>query len=121
MFPKMGKVFPEGGRAIPQDSDYAKATGAALRADLGETHQAVKILMRWTGANERTVKNWLAGKHGPSGTHLIGLVRHSKSVLEVLLVLAGQEQKLAVLTLSQVRAVLAETLQKIDSFMAASL
>ncbi len=37
----------------------------ALRAELGDTHRAVKTVTRWTGANERTVKNWLTGHARP--------------------------------------------------------
>jgi hypothetical protein len=51
--------------------------------------------MRWTGANERTVKNWLAGTYGPNGEHLIDLFRNSDEVLEAFLSLAGREQVLA--------------------------
>jgi hypothetical protein len=50
---------------------------AALRVDLGKTRNAAKIVMRWTGASESTVKNWFAGTKGPSGEHLVTLVRHS--------------------------------------------
>src|SRR3546814_2028914 len=45
----------------------------ALVGHLGQTHQAVKIVMRWTGASERSVKHWLAGVHAPRGMHLLGL------------------------------------------------
>jgi hypothetical protein len=41
------------------------AIAYALRNQLGTTHQATKIVMGWTGAGERTVKNWLAGISGP--------------------------------------------------------
>jgi hypothetical protein len=47
------------------------------------------------GANEKTVKNWFAGASGPSGEHLVALVRHSESVLEIFLRLAGREPTLA--------------------------
>ena len=67
MFPKKGNYFPNGTGAGKGKVSYAAAIAAALRAELGDSHQAVKTnTMRWTGANERTVKNWLAGKWGPS-------------------------------------------------------
>jgi len=50
----------------------------------------LNLAMRWTGASERTVKYWLAGERGPSGDHLIALVRHSDAVLFMLLALAGR-------------------------------
>ena len=38
-----------------------------------ETHQAIKTVMKWTGAKERTVKNWFAGSNGTNGHHLAAL------------------------------------------------
>ena len=66
-------------------ANYAKMVSAALRKDLGKTHRANKTVMRWTGARERTVTNWLAGTKGPSGEHLVTLLRHSQSVREAVL------------------------------------
>ena len=45
---------------------YPAAVAQALQHQLGGTHQAVKTVMRWTGAGERTVKNWFAGSSGSS-------------------------------------------------------
>ena len=55
--------------------------------------------MRWTTANERTVKNWLAGTRGPRGDHLIDIIRHSDAVLNAVLRMAGREDALAVLNM----------------------
>ena len=77
MLPKKGIVFPNGENLGP----YPLAIAYALKCELGSTHQAVKIIRRWTGAGERTVKNWLAGISGPSGQHLVDLIRHSDDVL----------------------------------------
>src|SRR5450759_2943840 len=74
---------------------YPEAIAAALRAELGDSHRAVKSVMRWTGVNERTAKNWLAGRRGPRGEHLLALMRHSNVVLEIVLQLAGREQIIA--------------------------
>ena len=71
---KMGTVVPKMGTTVHLAADqtrYRKAVAAALRAELGLTHQAIKTAMRWTGASERTVKYWLSGERGPSGEHLI--------------------------------------------------
>ena len=62
----------------------------ALHEELDDTHRAIKTAMRRTGAGERTVKYWFSGERGPSGDHLIALVRHSDAVLYVLLALAGR-------------------------------
>lgn len=63
------------------------------------------------------MKNWLAGVSGPSGEHLIDLVRSSDEVLEVLLVLAGREQSIATKKLIDARDKIAETLATIDSLI----
>ena len=71
---KMGTVVPKMGTTVHLAADqdrYREAVAAALRAELGPTHQAIKTAMRWTGASERTVKYWLSGERGPSGEHLI--------------------------------------------------
>ena len=113
MLPKKGIVFPNGENLGP----YAQAIAYALKSELGSTHQAVKIIRRWTGAGERTVKNWLAGINGPSGQHLVDLMRHSDDVLEVLLILAGRQPIVAAQTLVGARNKLAETVEQIDALL----
>ncbi len=109
----MGIVFPNGENLGP----YPAAIAYALRNQLGTTHQAIKIVMGWTGAGERTVKNWLAGVSGPSGQHLVDLLRHSDDVLEVLLILAGRQQIAAAQKLVDLRNKLAETVEQVDKLM----
>src|SRR6266446_4089097 len=113
MLPKKGIVFPNGENL----GSYSRAIAYALKCELGSTHQAAKIIRRWTGAGERTVKNWLAGISGPSGQHLVELIRHSDDVLEVLLTLAGRQQAVAVQRLVDARNKLAETVEQIDALM----
>jgi hypothetical protein len=118
MFPKKGKNFPGSSRAARQGPNYVAVVAACLRNELGDTHQAVKTVMKWTGANERTVKNWLGGRYGPNGEHLICLFRHSDEVLDALLRLAGREEVVATQKLVTVREVLAQALGRIDLLMA---
>ena len=113
MLPKKGIVFPNGENLGP----YPVAIAYALKNQLGTTHQAAKIIMRWTGAGERTVKNWLAGISGPSGQHLVDLLPHSDDVLEVLLLLAGRQQIATAKKLVDARNKLAETVRQIDELM----
>lgn len=90
---KMGTVVPKMGTTVHLVADqtrYRKAVAAALRAELGPTHQAIKAAMRWTGASERTVKYWLSGERGPSGEHLILLAQHSDAVLVTILTMADR-------------------------------
>lgn len=111
--PKKGSPLHRGSQAGIPDIDYAGAIAGALRQDLGATHQAVKSVMRWTGASERTVKYWFAGTGGPSGEHLIALARHSDMVLRVFLQLAGRQHYEGALRLIQARDTLSEILEAI--------
>lgn len=115
--PKKGNPLHRGRRNGVPDLDYASAIAGALRQDLGTTHQAVKTVMRWTGASERTVKYWFAGVGGPSGEHLIALATHSDFVLRVILQLAGRQQYEGALRLLQARDALAEILEAIQKFV----
>lgn len=56
MFPKKGKVFPEGTERQNGRKSYTAMIASALRRELGESHRATKTVMRWTGASERSVK-----------------------------------------------------------------
>lgn len=110
-------MFPKTGNKLPSDSSeqaFAGMMSEALVEGLGQTHQAVKVAMRWTGASDRSVKHWLAGTHAPRGMHLLSLMRHSDEVLRRLLIAAGRSDMLIVLELDMVREKLVETLEFID-------
>jgi len=51
-------MFTKTGNSFLTQQQYADGIAKALHLELGGTHQAVKTMMRWTSANERTVKNW---------------------------------------------------------------
>lgn len=115
MLPKKGRLLPNG----ENDASYRRAVAYALRSELGSTHRAVKIVMGWTGASERTVKNWMAEVGGPSGQHLIDLIRHSDCVLEMILTMAGRRHVAAAQKLVEVREKLIETVERIDMSLGA--
>ena len=110
-FPKKGKFFPrENGyderQADAATGSFAQEIAATLRRELGESRAGVKTVEGWTGANEKTIKNWFAGKYAPSGEHLVALVRHSDGVLIAFLAMAGREDlKLASSLLAAEQAV----------------
>ena len=95
---KMGNGFPKMGNSLPlSDADraepsYESIIAAAVRQELGVSHQAIKTLMRRTGASARTAKNWLSGSAGPSGAHLVELMRSSDPVFEAVPKMTGREQ-----------------------------
>lgn len=100
-FPKTGKFFPQASGEEPakneqmDDLTFATVIALALERSVGNAHSAVKITAGWTGANERTVKNWFAARYGPSGANLVGLMGHCDEVLEAVLMMAGRSELLA--------------------------
>lgn len=94
---KMGNGFPKMGNPLPiagADSigmSYEAVVAAAVRRELGGSNQAIKTLMRRTGASARTAKNWLSGSVGPSGVHLVELMRSSDEVFDAVLRMAGRD------------------------------
>lgn len=108
MFPKKCNVFPTGSKCNVAGLTYAEAVGEALRAELGGSSRSVKTVMRWTAANERTVKNWMAGTSGPRGDHLVAIIRHSDAVFGAVLGLAGRQGALATVDLALLRRRLVE-------------
>lgn len=74
MLQKKGRRLPSwkgvlGGREV-----YAQTIAELIRKEHGDSHRAVKQLMRQTDASERTVKHWLSGQHGPDTVHFLRLV-----------------------------------------------
>jgi hypothetical protein len=114
MLRKKGKSFPRNRARGPESQRLANEVGRALRAELGGTHRTVKTIMRWTGASERTIKNWLDGSHGPSGEHLIRVICHSDAVYALVLRLAGRDQALTMVRVADLRARLVAVLAEID-------
>jgi hypothetical protein len=108
MLPKKGKKLHRASR------DLGRMVAVALKSELGTTHQAVKTVMRWTGASERTVKHWFAGTHGPSGQHLVALASHSDAVFTRFLQAANRHSSLVGLELVSIRSKALELVEIID-------
>jgi hypothetical protein len=115
MFPKKGKKLHRGQEGSDKDEEFKQAVATALKSELGTTHQAIKTVMRWTGASERTVKHWFAGSHGPSAHHLVAISRHSDAVLMCFLTAAGRSQMSIGIRWSIIRPMLIELLNAIDA------
>ncbi|MEH3061501.1 MAG: hypothetical protein PGN33_01565 [Methylobacterium radiotolerans] len=114
-FPKMGKWFPGGtGGSGSTGPRIAAEIAAALRRELGDSHAAVKTAARWTGASERTAKNWLSGRYAPSGEHLVALAHYSGEVLLAFLILAGRDDVAAASAALGVRDRLREIVDALD-------
>jgi hypothetical protein len=96
---------------------YPVVVAMALRQHLGHSHQAVKTVVRWTGASDRTVMNWLAATSGPSREYLIALSRNSDEVFQALLMMAGRDGAIASARLLDIRGKLAAALEFINSLI----
>jgi hypothetical protein len=108
-----GRIFPRGGERLGAGR-FAQEISTALRLDYGNTRAAVKIIVRLTGANKRTAKNWLDARNGPNGESLVALCRHSDEVLATVLAQAGRERILKIKTLVDARSKLREILLLLD-------
>ena len=119
-FPKKGRNFrPISGKSFPNlrtkmaasgDYDFVMVIAETLHQTFGGTHAAIKTVMAFTGARERTVKNWFEGKNAPNSEYLVKLARHSDDILEVFLLTAGRGDVLSAKKLVDARDKLVEML-----------
>jgi hypothetical protein len=105
-FPKTGKSFPKKGKCFPKrdgdggsdcnldDEAFAMRIALALKSELKDRNSRAKLVAGWTGANERTVKNWISGRYAPCGRHLMVLAQHSDQVLDAILSMADRRDLL---------------------------
>ncbi len=117
-FPKKGKFFPKENRYNEKDGHqtngcFVEEIASALKRSLGDSRAGVKTVARWTGANEKTVKNWFSGTYGPSGMHLIALARHSDEVLCTFLAMAGREDLMVAIKLATAEEAIADLLDAV--------
>jgi hypothetical protein len=104
-----GNTFPPAA-AGQGDTTFAVGMAAALRRAYGGRHSAVKLVAGAVGANQRAVRNWFDAKNGPSGEHLVRLVRHSDEMLDSFLALAGKRRQTASLDIARARIALERAL-----------
>ena len=81
---------PPNGPTDLGSAEFAREIADALHKEFGDTHAAIKTVVALTQANERAVKNWFSAKNGPTGRHLVDLVRTSDEVLEAVLRMSGR-------------------------------
>ena len=103
-FPKSGKPFPRRHRPSPGTRTFARLVSTALKASLRGQVSSIKIVAGWTGANERTVKNWFAGSRAPSGDHFLGLAENSPAVLAAFLAAINRNDCLVMAEIESARA-----------------
>lgn len=91
---RLGKTFPNAASPAFDSVAFQEAIAAALRRDFGGSTASVKRVAKLVRANERGVRNWFEARNGPSGEHLIMLMRHSPAIVEAVLAMAGHVQLL---------------------------
>ena len=123
-FPKKGRKFPRDLTktssvlrnliAADGNHDFTSVISEALHEEFGDTHAAVKTVVAFTGAGERTAKNWFQAKNGPNGRNLILLAMHSDLVLEAILIMANRQDLLMAKKLVDARDMLVEMLEIVN-------
>jgi hypothetical protein len=113
--PKKGKDLHLSAHRQRRPSSYAPAIAKALGAELKGRGTSIKTVMKWTGASERTVKGWLSGTSGPSGDHLVDLLRRSDRVFQQVLLLADREPVVERRQLSTLKTGIAHALGAIEA------
>ena len=105
-FPKKGQSFPKTGKSFPKrggdgssdfsldDHAFAMKIASALTSELKDRNSRAKLVAGWTGANERTVKNWISGRYAPCVRHLVVLAQHSDQVLNAILLMVDRQDLL---------------------------
>jgi len=103
---------------VTDEYEFTAVIAETLRNALGGSCMAIKTVVAYTCAGERTVKNWFDAKNGPNGENLIELMRHSDEVLEAVLLMSGREDILTAKKLVDARRTLVEMLEIIDRLQA---
>jgi hypothetical protein len=92
MLPKKGRRLPAWEGALASRQAYAEIIASLLRKEHGDTHRAVKQLMRLTDASERSAKHWMAAQHGPDTVFFLRLVATSPVIRAFVLGIIESQQ-----------------------------
>lgn len=74
MLQKKGRKLPPWKGVLATRQVYAQTMAELLRKEHGDSHRAIKQIMRQTHASERAVKHWLSGQYGPNTVYFLRLV-----------------------------------------------
>jgi len=85
-----------------KEGRFATEIAAALQRAAAKGGLKIKTVAGWTGANERTVKNWFSGQYGPSGEHLLVLARYNREVFETMLELMHRQDLILALECGEI-------------------
>ena len=108
-------TFPNKGNVLrPGTSSFSGMVSSVLRGSLEDKPASIKIVARWTGAGERTVKNWFAGTCSPSGDHFRDIVRNCPEMLHEFLRAADRSDCIASAHVTEARRSLRDALAILD-------
>ncbi len=122
--PPKGEELPKKGEELPlartrqeQAQEFTRAIAEALKEELARG-ASIKTIMAWTGAGERTVKEWLAGSNAPRAFQLERLFRSSEVVYERMMIRAGRRPVANRQTLEALKGQLSSLNNAIDAALA---
>lgn len=113
-FQKTGN-FLRGASGGSGEEAFATMVASVLRGQFGDRPAAIKVVARWTGANERTVKNWFGGHCAPRGHFFRSLVLHCPEMLDAFLLSVGSGDRLTSAKLMEAQRVLREALALVET------
>ncbi len=94
---------------------FASVISLALKRAKENGKISIKIVANWTGANERTVKNWFNGKFGPNGDHLMVLANQCDEVMDAIIQMSGRNLLSVSLRMDSIEENLVSALKHIRS------
>jgi len=122
--PPKGEELPKKGEELPlartrqeQAREFAQVIADALKEELARG-ASIKTIMAWTGAGERTVKEWLAGSNAPRAFQLERLFRSSEAVYERVMIRTGRRPAVNRQSLEALREQLTGLAGAIDAALA---
>ena len=116
-FQKTGK-FLHKSKGAAGEKAFAVMVATVLRGRFGDRPAAIKIVARWTGASERTVKNWFGGHCAPRGHFFQILVLNCPEMLDAFLLSVGGGDRLAFAKLMAAQRALKDALVLIEALTA---
>jgi hypothetical protein len=122
--PPKGEELPKKGGKLPAQrtrqkhaQEFTKAISDALKEELARG-SSIKTIMSWTGAGERTVKEWLAGSNAPRAFQLESLFRSSEAVYQRIMLRTGRQPVVTRHKLEAVRGQLSGLAEALDAALA---
>lgn len=115
--PKKGEELPLARTRQKQAREFAQVIAEALKEELARG-ASIKTIMAWTGAGERTVKEWLAGSNAPRAFQLECLFRSSEAVYERVMFRTGRRPAVNRQSLEALREQLTGLAAAIDAALA---